>query len=173
MSKPRAMTKSALERAALAYLGRFAASAQSLRRVLIRRAERAAPAAGGASAEAVAMVDELISRFQSSGLLDDRLYAGTKSRALLRRGRSAWAIRQHLADKGVAAETIDEALGDLSAEAGGDAELAAALACARRRRLGPFRPAGTRRANRLRDLAALGRAGFSWDTARAVIDGAD
>jgi regulatory protein len=63
----------------------------------------------------------------------------------------------------------------LKRETGGgtndETDLAAALALAKRRRLGPFRSPGVRAANRMRDLAALGRAGFAYDIARQVIDG--
>ena len=51
-------------------------------------------------------------------------------------------------------------------------ELKAAAAFARRRRLGPYRTKD-REPNRLRDLAALARAGFAYDLARKVIDAAD
>ena len=39
--------------------------------------------------------------------------------------------------------------------------------------LGPFRRAEERAERRDRDIAAMGRAGFDWDTARKVIDAAD
>ena len=44
------------------------------------------------------------------------------------------------------------------------------MALARRRRLGPWRSGPERAARRDRDLAALARAGFDLQTARAVID---
>ena len=54
-----------------------------------------------------------------------------------------------------------------------DPDLAAALAFARRRRLGPFRPQGERAARRLKDLAALARQGFAADLARRIVDAED
>ena len=48
----------------------------------------------------------------------------------------------------------------------------AAAALARRRRLGPFRPAKDRKDRRARDLAAMARAGFDYDLAKKVIDAA-
>ena len=50
------------------------------------------------------------------------------------------------------------------------AELEAARALARRRRLGPWRGPAERAARREKDLAALARAGFGLDLARQVID---
>ena len=43
---------------------------------------------------------------------------------------------------------------------------------ARRRRLGPYRPAEARKDQRLRDLATMARAGFAYDVARKVVDAA-
>ncbi|MHA1114431.1 MAG: regulatory protein RecX, partial [Alphaproteobacteria bacterium] len=53
------------------------------------------------------------------------------------------------------------------------ADLAAAIAYARRRRLGPWRVAAARAERRERDLAALARAGFNYDLARRVVDAPD
>jgi len=177
MSKPRPpkrISKSALENAALFYLERFSASAETLRRVLLRRVDRAAKAYGDDPAEGAVLVADLVSRYQAAGLLDDQRYADGKSRTLLRRGCSQRAIRQDLARRGVATEVIDRAIDGLEkdfAQADQTFDQAAAEAYARRRRLGPFRSPDLRGAWRDRDLAALGRAGFSWEIARQVIDG--
>ena len=163
-----------MEAVALHYLQRFSASAESLRRVLMRRVERAVRLDGDDGAQGAAMVDALIARYLQSGLLDDRRFAEAKGRSLYRQGGSTRAIRQRLAAKGVATETIEAALDDLrQAEESTSDELdfAAAVALARRRRLGPYRPDGQRLSTRNGDLAALGRAGFSWEIARRVIDG--
>lgn len=165
----RRLTAQRLDNIALHYLERFASSSANLKRVLIRRVERAAREAEepeAVRAEGARLVEELVARYLRSGLLDDTVYAEAKARSLHRRGGSTRAIRQALAAKGVDGETAAAALDSLG-EAGGDA--AAAVALARRRRLGPFRPIG-RIENRDRDMAALARAGFSYDVARRVID---
>ena len=51
-------------------------------------------------------------------------------------------------------------------------EQRAAAALARRRLLGPYRPAEARKDHRLRDLATMARAGFAYDVARKVVDAA-
>ncbi len=51
-------------------------------------------------------------------------------------------------------------------------DLAAAFTLARRRRLGPFRLAA-REENRQRDMAVLGRAGFSFEIARKIVEADD
>jgi len=169
---PKRATAKHLENAALWYLQRFAASAESLRRVLLRRVEKSARAHGTDRAEGAAIVEDIVARFRRTGLLDDRTYASGRALSLHRRGVSANGIHARLRAKGVAAEDIDAALAGLADEAV-EPELAAAMAYARRRRIGPYRTRGDRDQMRERDLAALARQGFDYDTARTVIDARD
>jgi regulatory protein len=165
------LSQGALEEAALRYLQRFAASSEQLRRVLIRRVKRAAMLGAENTQSVRPRIDALIERYVAAGLLDDRRFAEAQAQSLRRRGTSRHRIRQRLAAKGVAAEFTDAALADLAGhqEAG---ELAAAAVLVRRRRLGPYRAAGTRGEHRRKDLAALARAGFSLATARRVLGAA-
>lgn len=174
--KPRArrprgpLKKASIENAALHYLERHASSVEGLRRVLARRVERAAREERCDRDEASGWVEEIVARFARSGLVDDRLYAEGKVASRRRRGDSARRIQVALREKGVDPLLIADAL---AAEDGDDhraAELEAAWRLARRRRLGPYRPAARRGEQRDRDLAALARAGFDLDTARAVVD---
>lgn len=167
---PKPATPERLEKAAYHYLERFATSAENLRRVLMRRVDRSAMLHGTDRAEGAAAVDALVVRFLKVGLLDDRTYAEARAASLHRQGKSARAIRQQLGQKGVDAEIVAAALETLVEEAGTErTDLAAAVNYARRRRIGPWR-LGDRDAARERDLAALGRQGFSYDTARRVIE---
>jgi len=168
---PRKITPDRLHRIALHYLERYASSTENLRRVLMRRVERSARAHGTDRSEGVAMVDALVTRLAAAGLLDDAAYARAKAESQARAGKGGRAIAQYLRAKGVDASLVDDALAALNAD-GGDAELSAAVRYARRRRLGPWRPAG-RSEHRERDLAALGRRGFDYSTARTVIDAPD
>ena len=173
--KPRPVTAARLEAAALRYLERFAASAASLRRVLLARVDRSVREHGTERADGVAWIEALICRYQRSGLLNDAVYAEGRASSLRRRGASTRAIQNHLATRGVAPEVVQAAVeradGDWCLDQDGSPDLLAAKALAKRRRLGPFRPEDQRPANRARDLATLGRAGFSYETARRVIDG--
>ncbi|MGQ9366572.1 regulatory protein RecX [Azospirillum sp. ST 5-10] len=171
--EPRRVTPQYLENAALHYLERFASSAANLRRVLMRKVDLSVRAHGTDRAEAAGWVDALVARYVASGLLDDGAYAEMRAGSLHRRGASTRAIREKLAAKGVAAERVDAALERLDADTEGSLDLAAALALARRRRLGPFRPPDARAGHRDKDLAALGRAGFDYATARRVVDAED
>jgi len=159
------VTAAYLERAALAYLERYASSAENLRRVLTRKVERRCRLRGEEPEPFLALVDDAVRRSVESGLVDDRRYAEARAASLRRRGGSARLIRAKLAAKGVEREAAAAALANDTE----DAERAAADALARRRRLGPYR-ARDRAAHRDRDMAALARAGFSYGLARGVID---
>lgn len=163
-----------LERAAYAYLERFAASSAGVRRVLMRRVAASVAAHGTDAAEAAGWVEALIQRLQRLGLLNDALYAEQKAASLRRRGASARAVRATLAAKGIDADDAATALAGVDDENGdGDAELTAARRLVQRRRLGRFRPAAERAARRDRDLAALARAGFGYDVAVRALDDVD
>jgi regulatory protein len=164
----RKVTASSLENAALHYLERFASSTANLRRILLRRVRRSALEHETDPAEGAALVDALIERLIRSGVLDDRRYAEAKAQTLHRRGTSRRLLAGRLAQQGLDGALIDEALAGLAATTG-DAELAAAAALARRRRLGPYRPEGAREAARSKDLASFARAGFSLDMARRIL----
>ncbi|MDH3474848.1 MAG: RecX family transcriptional regulator [Rhodospirillales bacterium] len=169
---PKKATPEYLERAALYYLERYAAPAAHLRRLLLAKVARSARFHGTDPEAGAAAVEALIARLTDAGLLDDAAYAAARVRSLHRRGASARGIRGRLAAKGVAPELIAAALAALDDESG-EPELAAALAFARRRRLGPYRSAEARAERREKDLAALARQGFDLQTARRVIDAED
>jgi len=176
--KVRRVTAAYLDRAALHYLERFASSSANLRRLLMRRVLASAQEHGTDPEEGREWIEALIERYQRQGLLNDALYAEMKASGLQRRGGSTRTIRQKLMAKGLDGTQVDEALAGLEGAETGEADLAAAIAYARRRRLGGFRPDrdGTgddRRARRDKDIAAMARAGFDLDTARRVIDAED
>jgi regulatory protein len=155
-----------IERWALAYLGRYASSAENLRRVLQRRVRRRL----GKDTEALRMVapliDEVVERYCHSGLIDDAAYAARRAESLHQRGESVAKIRARLVTKGVAGSVAADALAALRANAA-DPDLVAACAFARRRRLGPYRSRGV--LDPTRELAAFARAGFSRRIAEMVL----
>ena len=169
---PKKATARHLENVALWYLQRFAASADSLRRVLMRRVEKSARAHDTDREEGAVFVENIIERFRASSLLDDRVYAEGRTLSLHRRGISTRGIRARLAAKGVGAADIDAALAMLRNEKN-NPDLSAAIAYVRRRRIGPYRTLVDREERRERDLAALARQGFGYDIARRVIDADD
>jgi regulatory protein len=161
----REVTSELLERWALGYLGRYASSAENLRRVLRRRVGRHCRNASDAIRQAAPLIDAVVDHHRRSGLLDDVAYAAQWSESLHRRGESLVKIRARLVAKGVPRPIAAEAISGLQASAA-DPDLAAACAFARRRRLGAYRSINIDPA---RELAAFARAGFSRRVAEAVL----
>jgi regulatory protein len=161
---PRKVTPAYLQRAALAYLERYASSAENLRRVLRRKVDKRCRLRGEDPAEFHDMIDEVVAKSLRSGLIDDTRYAEARVASLRRRGGSARAIQAKLSAKGV-----DRAAIAAAGESQGGLLFIAFLALQRRRKLGPFRP-GERAPYRDKDLAAMARAGFRFDIARGIID---
>lgn len=166
---PKPVTPERLRKAALAYLERYATSAAHLRAVLLRRVERSARLHGTDRTEAGQWVDAVIEKLRERRLLDDGAFAATRATSLHRAGASRRKIAAALRQKGVDEADIRSALSAVG-EDYADSELAAACKYARRRRLGPYRAADAREARRERDLAALARAGFAFETARRITD---
>ncbi|MBL4614023.1 MAG: regulatory protein RecX [Magnetovibrio sp.] len=167
---PRKITQGRLVNIALHYLERYASSSENLRRVLERRIFKASFFHEDMDMEqAKGWIDELITRYQGAGLLDDLTYAETRARSLVARGTASRVIRMKLMEKGVDAETIDQALKAL-VEDHPEPELTAAIKLARRRRLGPYADPAKREENKEKHLAAMARSGFSYDMAQRVIE---
>ncbi|GAB3457457.1 regulatory protein RecX [Insolitispirillum peregrinum] len=175
-AKPvRKVSKTSLMNAALYHLGRFATSRAGLRQVLERKAWRSLQAHGGDADEVARWIEAVLDSLQKQGWLNDGAFAEARARSLNARGTATRTIRQKLAQKGVAEDDIVAALDRLGEEQGFDdarqSDRMAAVAYARRRRLGPWRGEGELRSERReRDLAALARQGFDLDIARQVID---
>ena len=168
----RPATPARLERAALHYLARYATSAENLRRVLQRRVEKSARLCGTDRQEGGAQIEAILAKLTAVRLIDDAAYARARATTLFHRGLPRRSIKAMLHAKGVAGAHIDDALAAVDAEIG-DPDLAAALAYARRRRIGPYRLESDRGPSRQRDLAALSRRGFDVDTVRRVVDAED
>jgi len=167
------MNAARLERIALAHLQRHGSSRANLRDVLGRRIAKSCEHHDQDPAELEAELEPLLSKLERLGYLDDRRYGTSLVRRARARGASRREIRAKLRQKGLATDLVEELLGAEPGEDGETAESDAAWRYARRRRIGPFRAdAEQRRAARERDLAALGRRGFGYATARAIVDAA-
>jgi regulatory protein len=174
---PKGPTPDYLERAAIAYLGRFSSSRANLRRVLLTKARRRARRAGldwddTLDGEMRAAIEDLSDKLERLDLVGDRRYAVSKVAALHARGRSERAIRAALAAKGVDRSIVDDAL-NAQFDDPASAERQAAIRYARRRRFGPYRAERDRADRQQKDLAAMARAGFAYGVAKDVIQADD
>ena len=168
----RKVSATSLENAALYYLGRFATSSENLRQVLERRILRAAKHHDTDIKACNQLVGDLIQRYLESGILNDGIYAQTQAASMNRRGKSLRAIRARLRQKAVSSDVIDDALAVLAGEVG-QLDLAAAIAYARKRRLGPYRSNIGKPKNPEKELAALARSGFSYALALRILEAKD
>ncbi len=120
----------------------------------------------GEHPEARDFVENVLAEFVKSGALNDIRFAGAWVETLRRRGTSRSMIRSKLFAKGISSQDIDAAL----AEEVGECEQNSAEAYAKRRRLGKHRkPFDDSRERYQKDLASMGRAGFSYGVACEVL----
>ena len=166
---PKKITEKYLKNSALYYLQRYASSSANLKSVLMRRVRRSSSHHGTSVEEGAELLDGVVARLEELGLLNDAAFAEAQATSLHRRGNSRRAIRMKLFQKGFGEEDIDAAIGALEGEFE-NVEIAAAAVSARKRRLGPYRDEEARKEFYEKDLAALARAGFSYDIAKQVVE---
>ena len=143
-----------IERAASWYLSRWSTTRVHLRKLLMKRVQKRLPPEDHAAA--ALEVEAVLDRCERVGLVNDAAYAEAKVERMIARGVSGPLIRARLAAKGIANVALPE-----------DAAFTSCCAHVLRRRLGPLRDDAA--AHREKDLARIGRAGFSWDVARRVM----
>lgn len=147
-----------LERLALRYVERFATSSGRLEAYL-RRKLRERGAGEGLDPDAPARV---AAAMVARGYVDDAAFAGMRASGMARRGYGRSRVAAALRHDGIAAETLAETLvGHDAAEA--------ALAFARRRRIGPFAAEPADPDRQRRQLATMLRAGHPPQLARRIV----
>lgn len=148
-----------LDRLALRYVERFATTrgrlADYLRRKIRERGWEGEPADPDALAE----------RMAELGYVDDLAYAEAKARSMGRRGLGARRVADALRHARVQPEDAEVVAPEI-AERGPEA----ALAFARRKRIGPYATEPADRDLRAKQLAAMARAGHGYDLARRIVD---
>ena len=168
--QPDLLSEPALRAAALRYLARYAATAEQVTRVLQRRLMRHGDGDPASAAEVKERIARVVAALAGAALLNDADYAAMKAGSLYRRGASSLQILATLRDKGVPDGLAREALAELDALHGEDRERRAALRYAQRRGLGPWTRPERRADRRLRDIAAMMRAGFPAPLATWAVD---
>lgn len=147
-------------KSAVHYLSGRASSAENLRRIMFRRAARRWP---DAPTETHAMLaDEAVSFCMEHRFVDDSAYAVSKVSSAVVKGQSRRKIASLLARKGISTEHSMEAMESAD-------DLQAAARFARRRRFGPWRTVEGDRERKLRETAAMGRAGFPSSIAFRIV----
>lgn len=160
--RKRPLDAPSLEELALAYVARFATSAGKLERYLQRKLQER-----GWQDEDEPDVAGMISRFVEKGYVDDAAYAQARANDLLRRGYGARRVKQALGQAGIGESVADSVAPEEYAAR------AAALHLARKRGFGPFAASPADREMREKQIAAMLRAGHSFEHVLAVLDAAD
>jgi regulatory protein len=155
-----------LRNIALYYLKRFPSTAAHLKAVLRRRVMRMTLDDTTLRPEAFKAVEALVAALVTAGAVNDLAFARGKAYQAAALRKPARKTRAKLAAKGVAKDVIATVMAETTSD---ESEFEAALAIARRRRLGPYRATGRSRDTDRKDLGALARAGIGFDTAKKVL----
>lgn len=163
--KAKKITADYLHNAGLYYLGRFSASSGQFRAVMLRKIKRSCQQHPEQDYKTcVALLGETTEKFIRAGLLNDELYTQGAVKSLRRQGKSRKAIVMKLQHRGInpglATEKLD--MHDLEKSENGD--LISAIIFIRRKKAGPFGNTDSQKT-----LAALARAGFSYETAHKAL----
>ena len=163
-------TEEALKNLALSYVARFPCTTDKLRKHLAKKMRDALDANEAQPGDGRRWIDGVIATLTRVRLLDDTAYAEARAMTLHRRGRSMSIIVRDLALKGAPEAAISHAR-DALAETSEHPDLSAAARLAKKKRLGPFSKLQPLTQDlRRKHLATLARNGFSFDTARTVVD---
>jgi regulatory protein len=152
------LTPESLNWFALRYVERYATTREKLRQYLKGKLyER------GWAGEGEAAIDATVERFAELGYVDDRSYGESKARSLERRGYGLRRVDQALMAAGIESDMREEIREEVD-------EKDAAIAYARRKRIGPFGAEKPLPEQRQKQFAAMVRAGHSFELVKVILD---
>jgi regulatory protein len=157
---PIPLDASTVHQLALVYVGRYATSSAKLTVYLNRKLRER-----GWSADSEPPVANVVRHMVEQGYVDDRAFAAARTRQLQRRGYGSARVQLSLQRDGIA-----ESLRTEIAAVDEDAALDIALSFAKRRRLGPFAKQVPDQLAREKAIAAMIRAGHSYQHAKQVME---
>ncbi len=166
--KPKKITVDYLHNSGLYYLQRFAASRQQFRAVMLRKVKKSCMQHKEQNYEdCAALVEETIKKFERAGLLNDELYTQGVVASLRRQGKSKKVIMMKMKMRGLPDGLVLEKLENHDSEKTENGDLISALIFLRKKKSGPFSAGKDIPAEKT--LAALARAGFSYDLSQKVL----
>lgn len=154
---PPSLDADSLQRLALRYVERYATTRAKLAEYLDRKIRTRGWQ--GVSCDTIALAGRMV----ELGYIDDRAFAEAKARAMMRRGLGARRIAGAFRQAGIDPDDA-EAIAPMIAESTADA----ALAFARRKRIGPFAEEAPDRSRREKQIAAMIRGGHDFALARRI-----
>lgn len=147
------LTEASLEQLAMHYVARYATTAAKLGTYLTRKCRERTT-----DTPPTAAIERIVAKIVALGYVDDAAYARAKAGSHGRRGYGARRIGASLRNAGVAPDTAHDAIATSDVDA-----LTAITTYLRRRHMGPYATAALTRETRQRTIAALMRAGHSYD----------
>ncbi|MCC3860645.1 regulatory protein RecX [Pseudemcibacter aquimaris] len=171
--KNKKLSQAYIQGAAYRYLERYATTEANLFFILRRKVERIL--ADQEDVEEVRQnaetwINETVQKCVKMGLVDDRLYAESKFNSFMLSGNSLAQIKNKLRTKGVPQDIIAELI-EAAKNDQPDLNFKSAIKYARKRRFGPFRIREEQENTRNKEIAAMARAGFSYDETNRVLSG--
>lgn len=166
---PKRITESYLHNSGLYYLERYHASSGHFRTVMLRKVKKSCMHHTDQNYEECAkLVNHLVEKFVNSGLLNDDLYLQGMIASFRRKGLSKRMIMQKLITKKLDSDQIERYLQkhDEEVEAKNPELKSAAIMC-RKKKLGSY---ATSERDLQKELAKLGRAGFTYETSRKILE---
>ncbi|MBP3546295.1 MAG: regulatory protein RecX [Alphaproteobacteria bacterium] len=162
----RKMTKERLQNIALYYLERFDSSSSNLYQVLKRRIYNYQRNDENFNiSEAELWINDIITKFEKLGYLNDARYAEFKVQNYINAGKPERYIRQKLQAKGIDEQVLDEVLQNQEFD---EEEMAKKFVA--KKKIGPYRKDETKRKEYWqKDVSAVIRAGFSYEIAKKII----
>lgn len=175
---PKKVNERYLYNAGLYYLKRYTASIEHFKGVMRRKIKKScAHHTDQDFGACLPMLEAATARLIDEGFLNDEAYTRGMVTSLRRKGKSQKLIAKKLRSKGLATDLVRDELehfdetfvtpdrdGDISAD------FKAALIHARKKRLGPYNTKPASDELYKRGLGSLARAGFSYETAKRVMD---
>jgi regulatory protein len=163
--KIKPLTDESLREAAVGYALSYSATVAKLRQVMDRKVQRYCQKTGETPETFQAWLDAAVGYCVEKGYVDDAAFAERYVELAQEQGKSRRQVQAKLAQRGVDAEVVSEQIEEADFD-----DLAAAEVYARKKRIGKFRRFD-RDDHKDRDLAALGRRGFSYEICRQIVEG--
>lgn len=171
--KPIKITKSYLENSGVYYLERFSSSSANFRRVMTNKIIKSCNFYEDDDvSEKKEWLEDVITKFQRIGYLNDEVYTKIKTRSLRYSGNSKRNIVGKLKQKGLSDNLINETIEAVDADIfdGEDGELESARKYVKKRRFGKYRTKPVQDNTKEKELASIARAGFSYDICKKALE---
>ena len=114
-------------------------------------------------------IKDIVSNCVKQGLVDDKLYAESRVRSFLQAGNSLANMQNKLRAKGVPAEIITDVISKLCEEKP-NINILSGIKYIKRRQFGAFRIKQAQENTEQKEMAAMARAGFSFDHSKKVLN---